>query len=165
MKYMKLRVWMLLPMSLLALGCSGGPNPTSSESAAPTQSSTAAANPVSSDPMQNKGLGPVTSLTLEPINQQLVKEGQALFKKNCTACHKMDKRRVGPALAGVTARRTPEWIMNMVLNPTEMLEKDPIAKELLAEYATQMANMNVTEAQARAILEYLRTKEDPHAKD
>ena len=30
--------------------------------------------------------------------------------------------------------RTPEWIMNMILNPTEMVEKDPLAKELLVEF-------------------------------
>ena len=41
-----------------------------------------------------------------------------------------------------------------------MLKNDPIAKELLAEYATQMADQNLTEQEARALLEYLRTKEN-----
>ena len=69
----------------------------------------------------------------------------------------MSKRFVGPGLAGVTERRTPEWIMNMILNPEEMVEKNPIAKQLLAEYLSPMANQNLTEKEARLILEYFRT--------
>ena len=43
--------------------------------------------------------------------------------------------------------------MNMILNPTEMLQKHPTAKELLAQYNfTPMADQNLTEAEARAIL-------------
>jgi len=48
--------------------------------------------------------------------------------------------------------------MNMLLNPTEMLEKDPIAKALLKEYNnTIMLNQNLSEEEARSIAEYLRT--------
>jgi len=155
---------MLLP--LLLLGCNSNTAPTNPAGTTSSVSTAAPdSQPSSLDPKQDKGVGPVSSLTLEPINSKLAKEGDGLFQKNCTACHRMEKRRVGPPLAGVTARRTPEWIMNMILNPTEMLEKNATAKELLAEYSTQMANMNVTQEQARAILEYLRTKEDSHAKD
>jgi hypothetical protein len=46
--------------------------------------------------------------------------------------------------------------MNMIINPSEMLQQDPIAKELLAEYMTPMVNMNVNEEDTRAIYEYLR---------
>ena len=31
-------------------------------------------------------------------------EGEAIFKANCTACHKIDKKLVGPALQGARAR-------------------------------------------------------------
>jgi hypothetical protein len=53
-------------------------------------------------------------------------------------------------------RRQPEWIMNMIMNPTEMTQKDKVANDLLAEYATQMADLKVPEADARKILEYFR---------
>jgi cytochrome c len=59
---------------------------------------------------------------------------------------------------GVTDRRTPEWIMNMILNPEVMVAENPIAKKLLAEYLSPMANQSLTESEARAILEYFRTK-------
>ena len=65
---------------------------------------------------------------------------------------------VGPAIKGILESRSPEWIMNMILNPTEMLQKDPIAKKLLAEYNNEyMYNQNLIEDEAREIIEYFRT--------
>lgn len=108
------------------------------------------------DSMKNIGVGPVKSLVLGEIDAEMVKKGEELFNGKCSACHKMDVRVVGPALGGITKRRTPEWIMNMILNPNEMTQKDPIAKRLLGQYATAMANQSLTEDEARSILEYFR---------
>tara|TARA_R110001583_G_scaffold83631_2_gene220682 strand:+ start:4848 stop:5321 length:474 start_codon:yes stop_codon:yes gene_type:complete len=110
------------------------------------------------DPMEDKGIGPVTSITLAEIDQTMAAEGKVVFKAKCSACHKISKRFVGPGIAGVTERRTPEWIMNMILNPEVMVAENPIAKQLLAEYLAPMANQNLTEREARLILEYFRTK-------
>ncbi len=111
------------------------------------------------DPMSNKGIGPISSVTMGEIDADLAAAGEVEFKAKCTACHKISKRHIGPALKGVTERRSPEWIMNMILNPEEMVQKDPIAKQLLVEYnGAPMANQNLTEDEARAILEYFRTK-------
>ncbi|MCB9032314.1 MAG: cytochrome c [Chitinophagales bacterium] len=104
----------------------------------------------------DKGVGPITSLSLEDINETMAHEGEELFTTKCSACHKIDKRFVGPALAGVTERRAPEWIMNMILNPEVMVEQNEAAKALLAEYLSPMANQNLTEEEARKILEYFR---------
>ena len=111
------------------------------------------------DPMQDKGIGPVTSVQIGAMDNALADKGQELFKKKCSACHKLDVKYVGPALKGVTKRRTPEWIMNQILNPKEMTEKDPIAKDLLATFMTQMTFQDVTQDDARAILEYFRQNE------
>jgi cytochrome c len=110
------------------------------------------------DAMQNKGIGPVKSLSLDPqIDGGMATRGEELFKNLCSACHKMDKKFIGPATAGVTERRTPEWIMNMILNPEQMIKEDPIAKKLLIESnMAVMANQNLTEEESRAILEYFR---------
>ena len=111
------------------------------------------------DPMSNKGIGPISSVTLGDIDPTLAAEGEVVFKAKCTACHKITKKFVGPALKGVTQRRSSEWIMNMAMNPEEMIQKDPIAQKLLIEYnGAPMANQNITEAEARALLEYFRTK-------
>ncbi len=106
----------------------------------------------------SKGVGPITALELTDIDDALVLKGKEIYKANCTACHKMKKRFVGPALDGVTSRRSPEWIMNMILNPEEMVEKDETAKALLMEYSAPMANQNLTEEEARAILEFFRSR-------
>lgn len=102
------------------------------------------------------GVGPIKSVTLGDLNKAMATEGETIFTNNCAACHKMDKRFVGPALAGVTERRKPEWIMNMIMNPEQMVKEDPVAKELLAEYLAPMANQNITEDQARKLVEYFR---------
>lgn len=111
------------------------------------------------DPMQNKGIGPVQSLDLAAIDDAMAKEGETLFSGKCSACHKMDEKYVGPALTGVTKRRTPEWVMNMILNPQEMTEKDPIAKDLLAQFLSPMANQSLSQDEARKILEFFRSND------
>ncbi len=108
--------------------------------------------------LDNKGIGPIKSVTLDAIDDAMVAKGKEIFKINCTACHKFKKRYIGPGLNGITERRSPEWIMNMILNADEMLQKDPVAKALIAEYNAPMAQQQISEEEARAILEYFRTK-------
>lgn len=115
--------------------------------------------------MKNKGIGPVKKVKIGPIKEDLAEQGEKLFEAKCTACHKFDQRYVGPALGGVTKRRRPEWIMNMILNPAEMVQKDPIAKALLAEHFVTMTFQNVTQPEARALLEYFRHKDEGDDKD
>ena len=40
----------------------------------------------------------------DPVN------GKKLFNANCAACHKLDKKLIGPALGGVTERRENAWL-------------------------------------------------------
>jgi len=105
-----------------------------------------------------RGVGPVTTVEIgEGVDEALAAQGKSLFEGKCSACHQTsDQKVVGPGLAGVTERRKPEWVMNMIINPEEMTKKDPTAKKLLAEHLTQMTNQNVNEQDARAILEFLR---------
>lgn len=105
------------------------------------------------------GIGPITEpITLGPINAAMAAAGKATFDVKCTGCHKMDTTYVGPALGEVTTRRSPAFIMNMILNPQEMVEHHPEGKKMLAERMTFMANQNLTVEEARAVLEYLRTQ-------
>lgn len=104
------------------------------------------------------GIGPITEPMQidDEIDQELAARGREIFEMKCAACHNMDSRMVGPPLAGVTQVRTPEYLMNFILNPRENIEKHPIGQALLREYLTQMPNQNVDEEDARAIVEYLR---------
>lgn len=126
-----------------------------------TSEDTTSEEAVSDDPMQNKGIGPVKSIEIaETIDQDMAAKGQAIYEAKCTACHKPTEKFIGPAPKGLLDRRSPEWAMNMILNPEEMVQKDPIAKQLLMEAnGAPMANQNLTEEEARQVLEYIRTIE------
>ncbi|MBX5438098.1 MAG: cytochrome c [Thermoflavifilum sp.] len=113
------------------------------------------------NPLDDKGVGPIQSVQLGAIQPELVKKGEAIFNEKCTACHRLDSRYIGPALKGVTKRQAPEWIMNMILNPDVMIQQDPIAKQLVSESnGAVMANLHLSEEDARALLEYLRAVDD-----
>ena len=46
----------------------------------------------------------------------------------------------------------------MILDPEKMVQEDPIAKQLLIDFnGSPMANQNLTDEEARAVLEYFRT--------
>lgn len=150
---MKLKV-LALAVSVAIISSCGGDGKKNGKTAAPKEEKKEV---VEVDPMKDKGVGPIKSLPLEAIDANLAATGKELFKVKCSACHKMSKRFVGPGLAGVTERRTPEWIMNMILNPEVMVVENEAAKKLLAEYLSPMANQSLTEDESRAILEYFRT--------
>jgi len=109
--------------------------------------------------LDDKGVGQITTVTLDSeLNQEWIKEGKAIFESNCTACHKVDKRFIGPSPTGILQRRSPEWVMNMILDPQMMTEQDRCAKDLLIEFnGAAMANQNLTVEETRSILEYFRT--------
>ncbi|MEM8528750.1 MAG: cytochrome c [Bacteroidota bacterium] len=109
--------------------------------------------------LENKGVGPIQSVTIsEAINTEMASSGAALYGQKCTPCHKLGTTFIGPPPNGILERRTPEWIMNMILNPEEMLQKDALAQALFMEFNGQlMTNQRLTKEEARAILEYFRT--------
>ncbi|MTI32823.1 c-type cytochrome [Xanthovirga aplysinae] len=110
--------------------------------------------------MSNKGIGPIKALELGEINLKMVEEGKKLFSRKCISCHDLDREVVAPALRGVTKRRSPEWIMNMILNPEEMMRKDPIAKAERDKYTSLMTNLGLSQTQSRALLEYFRAMDE-----
>lgn len=145
-----------LVLVLILTSCKQQPPAASSDTATP-----AASGELTAEQLE-KGIGPITEIDLDDdVDEQLARTGGEAFTSKCSACHKLNEKYIGPALADVTTRRRPEYIMNMMLNPTEMVQKHPVAKALLAEHNfTPMADQNLTEAEARAILEYLRAAAD-----
>lgn len=110
------------------------------------------------DPMTNIGVGPIESLELGALDQAMADEGKKLYDAKCTACHNIKSKLIGPPQTGILDRRTPEWVMNMILNPSEMIKEDPTAKKLLEEYNNiPMTDQGLKEEEARKILEYFRT--------
>lgn len=106
------------------------------------------------------GIGPVKEVKLSQIDRSLAVKGKQTFETKCYSCHRIDSKLVGPPLKDVTKRRKPEWIMNMILNPQQMTQENPIAKQLFATYLIQMTFQDVTQDDARAILEYFRSNDE-----
>jgi cytochrome c len=121
----------------------------------PNSSSTPPAKKEKAD--NGKGIGEIKNVALNnPLDPTMVSRGKAIYDMKCSACHKLTPNRVvGPGFKGVTDRRKPEWIMNMVTNVEVMLDKDPTAQKLLEECLTRMPNQNLSIGDARDILEFL----------
>lgn len=61
--------------------------------------------------------------------------GKSLFNSQCAACHKLDKKVVGPALGDVTQRRDLEWLTAWIKNNQELRESgDADAIAIFEEY-------------------------------
>ncbi len=90
------------------------------------------------------------------IDVKMASSGKEIFETKCSACHKYDERYVGPPLGKVTKRRTPEYVMNMIMYTETMLDNDDTVKSLIQTFMLRMPNQNVTEQDARNVLEHLR---------
>jgi cytochrome c2 len=146
---------------LASAACNSNGGETAAAGAAPAPTTSATAAPGGLTPFQlEHGIGPVTSPVVLPasVDKTLATNGAKVFEQKCSACHKMSERYVGPALGDITKRRTPAFVMNMALNPIGMVEKHPETKKLLAEYFVAMPNQNISEDEARQVVEYLRTQ-------
>ena len=61
------------------------------------------------------------SLSFSAIAQDAIdvarqKEGRKLYNNLCASCHKLDRKLIGPALAGVTERRENDWLKAWIKN-------------------------------------------------
>lgn len=107
------------------------------------------------------GIGPVTEVVeLGELDPQLAAQGKEVYEAKCTACHKPNERYIGPASDEILDRRSPTYIMNMIMNPDEMTKKHPEGIKMMQEYMAPMPYQNVTVEQARAIVEYFRTLDE-----
>jgi mono/diheme cytochrome c family protein len=148
----------LLALLLAVASCGGdAPSAKATASAAGGAASAAAAGADLTPVELEQGIGPIRDLELGPVDATLVKQGEAAFVTKCSACHKLAERYVGPELGQVLSRRRPEFVMNQILNSNEMVQRHPVIKELLAQYYTPMPVQVTDQAEARAILEYLRS--------
>ncbi len=93
-----------------------------------------------------------TNTPTDPIAVQ----GKLAFESKCLACHSVGQgKKLGPDVAGVTRRRTDEWLTAWLKSPEKMLESDVIAKAMLKESNNiPMPNQNLTDAEIKQYLSY-----------
>lgn len=137
----------------LLTACNSNKQP-SSASPSLVKSDSGSVSPGSS----SKGIGRFTNVPLtHPLDSEMIATGQATYGSKCNACHKLtDEKLVGPGWKGVTDRRSPEWIMNFITNTQVMLDKDLTAQSEIVSCLVRMPNQDLTDAQARAMLELMR---------
>jgi hypothetical protein len=153
MKKLPTLILIVLVAGLLA-GCGSNSENNTAESDTPSETpEVALAHP-------SKGIGPITEFDISTLDPARAPEGAAIFEAKCTPCHKIEERYIGPALTGVTTRREPEWILNMILNPDQMVKEDETARGLLAEYIAPMTNQNLTQEEAQLVLTYFLAHDD-----
>jgi len=76
----------------------------------------------------------ISNVTLGQGNTDAV-AGESLFKSNCTACHKLDKRSVGPALRNVDEKYDREWLYKWIKNSQGLIKSgDSKAVAIFKEY-------------------------------
>ncbi|WHZ07736.1 MAG: Cytochrome c, class I [Cytophagales bacterium] len=157
---MKKTSLIVVAAATIIFACSPGKPQVAQEDTSIPQAETVPA-PAANQQDPRKGLGEVKHVTLKtPLEQDRVRRGEEIYEMKCGACHKLtDERLVGPGWKGVTQRRHPEWIMNMVTNVDVMLDQDAEAQKLLELCLTRMPNQNVSIGDARDVLEFMRSND------
>lgn len=95
-----------------------------------------------------------------PSDEAVIASGEATFKANCTQCHQVHKKVIGPALANVYERRTIEWLNAWIKNSQKLIasgDEDAIA--LYEEYnKTQMPSYPFDDNQVMELLAYIQAE-------
>ncbi len=157
MRILKTTCLMFLLLSLIS--CDWGHKVSEKENTA-NEVDSSDVNYISSDKYNSKtGIGPITHEVKlgDQIDEEMAAKGEELFNSKCSVCHQIHESARGPALGGVLDKRSPQFVMNMILNPDGMIESDPQIKALKAVYEIRMDNLHLTKEEAREIVEYLRT--------
>jgi protein SCO1 len=104
------------------------------------------------DPSARKTYAEATALELHP--------GEYMFQSRCSVCHTIGKGdKIGPDLAGVTARHERSWVARYLREPGKMrAEGDPMALALARKYRTPMPDQKLGGADLTAVLAYLETQ-------
>ena len=162
-KYMKLffSAIFIISITFVDISCTNdkqGSNTQQGQSASTLQSDKNSSNSKYEFPDDN-GIGPIKEVSVGTIDQNLVLQGAKIFNMKCMACHQLDSRNVGPPLRNVTKKYTPVYIMNYLLNTTDMQRKDSLMLKLVDEYKIIMPDQVLTRDDARSVFEYLRSVE------
>lgn len=157
------KLFVLSIITAVMAACGGGNTneSTQSENAQSDSGGQKMSNPGGSDVARydpNRGSGKFTHVDIsDKLDPAMAASGDKIYEVKCAGCHKLtDEKLVGPGWKDVTSRHQPEWIMNFVTNTDEMITKDPKAQAMLEICLVRMPNQNITDTEARDLLEFMR---------
>jgi cytochrome c len=115
-------------------------------------------DPEFQDAQADKGVGPFKDVKLGPVDQMKARKGLTIFMQKCFLCHELDNKKLGPPLRNITKQETPEFILNMIVNPTGMQKENDKIKARMKEFNNlPMTDQQVSQQDALNILDYLRS--------
>jgi cytochrome c551/c552 len=88
-------------------------------------------------------------------------EGKMIFASRCASCHNVHKTVVGPALAGVSERRTEDWIIRFVHSSQTVIRGgDKTASELYEKFnkVTMPDHRDLSSENIKNILDYIQAE-------
>ena len=96
----------------------------------------------------------------ESFDQNIVSNGESLFKGNCTVCHAINDVLIGPALRDVHERQSEEWIYAFIKNSQKVIKSgDEYAVDLYNQYnQTLMTSFDFSDEELNSILTYIRSE-------
>jgi len=82
--------------------------------------------------------------------------GKLAFESKCLACHTIGQgKKLGPDIAGVTKRRTDDWLTRWLKSPETMLKTDADARAMLKEHNDiPMPNQGLSDAEIKQYIRY-----------
>ncbi|WP_143296595.1 c-type cytochrome, partial [Burkholderia pseudomallei] len=82
-------------------------------------------------------------------------QGKLDFESKCLACHTLGHgAKLGPALLGVTQRRSDAWLRRWLASPEAMVASDADARALRAHYPITMPDQNLSDSEIRRYVRY-----------
>ncbi|UXX79935.1 c-type cytochrome [Reichenbachiella carrageenanivorans] len=95
-----------------------------------------------------------------PTDEAIISAGEKLFKANCTVCHDVNDKVIGPALRDVHKRRNLAWIQAFVKNSQKVIKSgDEYAVNLYNEYnKTEMTAFDFSDEEIASIVGYIKVE-------
>lgn len=100
----------------------------------------------------------LSTLSHSSLLAQTPEEGEKLFTANCTACHAINDKVVGPALKDVHTKYKEDWLIKWIKNSQSLIKSgDADAVKISKEYNGMVMNSfeNLTDVQVKSILAYI----------
>jgi len=97
-----------------------------------------------------------------PSDEAAIAAGKKLFGLNCKSCHALNKKVVGPALAGVTSKYETPWLISWVRNNIALRESgDALAIKVWEENGKGQMNAftSLSDSDILSILAYIKVGE------
>ena len=95
------------------------------------------------------------------VGNPLPEAGKTIFTGRCAACHSVNKQLTGPALAGLSDRRTIDWIVKFVQSSQTMVksgDKDAVALFAQFNRIPMPDHADLTADDIKNIVEYIKSE-------